>query len=123
MDLALETASALAPAPKPERDDIFGSSSDERYPDATPSIPTTSMLWVDPMNSKNMDVRELNELLGRIRAMGMSSDQPSVYEYIGIKPDDREIHVPTITHLVAANKKLAKRLRSDTCDLRWVFRE
>ena len=42
------------------------------------------------------DVSSLNELLDRIAALGVSTD----YDLIGLKPDEREIISPPVTHLV-----------------------
>ena len=47
--------------------------------------------------SKQMDPMEfssLNELLDRIAALGVTTD----YDQIGLKPDQREIESPPITH-------------------------
>ena len=57
--------------------------------------------------SKKMDpadVSSLNELLDRIAARGFATD----YGQIGLKPDQREIKSPTITHLVAVVEEQAK---------------
>jgi hypothetical protein len=43
------------------------------------------------------DVPSLNELLDCIAALGLSTD----YDRIGLKPNQREINSPPITHLVA----------------------
>ena len=54
-------------------------------------------LRVDSEYSKWMDPAELsslNELLDRIAAMGVAID----YDQIGLKPDQREIKSPLITH-------------------------
>lgn len=50
----------------------------------------------------------LNELLDRVRAMDKTDGQSSVYDKIGLKPDDREIYVPPNAHLVATIKALAE---------------
>ena len=50
------------------------------------------------------DVCSLNELLDRIAALGVSTD----YDRIGLKPDQREINHPPITHLVAVIEEPAK---------------
>ena len=42
----------------------------------------------------------LNELFDRIQTMHMTDDQTPVYDWLGLKPDDREILIPTVTHLV-----------------------
>ena len=54
-------------------------------------------LRVDSEYSKRMDPTELsslNELLDRIAALGVATD----YGQIGLKPDQREIKSPPITH-------------------------
>ena len=43
------------------------------------------------------DVSSLNELLDRIAALGVATD----YDRIGLKPDQREINSPSVTHHVA----------------------
>ena len=50
------------------------------------------------------DISSLNELLDRIATLGVSTD----YDRIRLKPDQREINHPPITHLVAVIKELAK---------------
>ena len=57
-------------------------------------------LHVDSEYSKRMDRTELsslNELLDRITALGVATD----YDRIGLKPDQREIKSPPITHQIA----------------------
>ena len=49
------------------------------------------------------DVSSLNEQLDRIAALGVATD----YDRIGLKPDQREIKSPPITHLVAVVEKQA----------------
>ena len=44
-----------------------------------------------------MDLSSLNELLDRIAALGVAMD----YDRIGLKPDQREIYSPPITHEIA----------------------
>jgi hypothetical protein len=34
------------------------------------------------------------------RAIGISVIRPTAYDQIGLKPDDREINTPPVTHLV-----------------------
>ena len=54
-------------------------------------------LRVDSEYSKQMDLTELsslNELLDRIAALWVATD----YDQIGLKPDQREIESPPITH-------------------------
>ena len=57
-------------------------------------------LRVDSEHSKWMDqvdLSSLNKLLDRITALGVASD----YDRIGLKPDQREINSPLITHQIA----------------------
>ena len=57
-------------------------------------------LRVDSEHSKRMDPTELsslNELLDRIAALGVATH----YDRIGLKPDQREIKSPPITHQIA----------------------
>ena len=57
-------------------------------------------LRVDPEHSKRMDPMELsslNELLDCIAALGVATD----YDQIGLKPDQKEIKTPPITHQIA----------------------
>ena len=42
------------------------------------------------------DASSLNKLLDRIAALGVATD----YDLIGLKPDQREIRCPPVTHLV-----------------------
>ena len=44
-----------------------------------------------------MELSSLNELLDRIAALGVAMD----YDRIGLKPDQREINSPPITHQIA----------------------
>ena len=44
-----------------------------------------------------MELSSLNELLDRITALGVATD----YDQIGLKPDQREINSPPITHQIA----------------------
>src|SRR3954471_9874266 len=44
-----------------------------------------------------MELSSLNELLDRIAALGVATD----YDQIGLKPDQREINSPLVTHHVA----------------------
>ena len=41
-----------------------------------------------------MELSSLNELLDRIAALGVATD----YDRIGLKPDQREINSPPVTH-------------------------
>ena len=57
-------------------------------------------LRINPKHSKQMDPAEfssLNELLDRIAALGITTD----YDRIGLKPDQREIKSPPVTHQIA----------------------
>lgn len=69
----------------------------------------------------SIDVSSLNELLGRNQAMGITNGQPSVYDLIGLKPDDSEIHIPPITHLVATIEDPAEGSPSQPPELRTVY--
>ena len=44
-----------------------------------------------------MELSSLNELLDRIAALGVATD----YDRIGLKPDQREINSPPVTHQIA----------------------
>ena len=44
-----------------------------------------------------MELSSLNELLDRIAALGVAMD----YDRIGLKPDQREINSPSVTHQIA----------------------
>ena len=48
--------------------------------------------WMDPM-----ELSSLNELLDRIAALGVTTD----YDRIRLKPDQREINSPPVTHQIA----------------------
>ena len=57
-------------------------------------------LRVDPEYSKRMDPTELsslNELIDHIATLGVNTN----YDQIGLKPDQREIKTPPITHQIA----------------------
>ena len=57
-------------------------------------------LRVDPEYSASMDPMELwllSELLDRMAALGVATD----YDRVGLKPDQREIKTPPITHQIA----------------------
>ena len=57
-------------------------------------------LHVDSEFAEQMDPMELfslNELLDRIAVLGVATD----YDRIGLKPDQREIHSPLVTHEIA----------------------
>ena len=43
-----------------------------------------------------MELSSLNELLGHIAALGVATD----YDRIGLKPDQREINSPPVTHQI-----------------------
>ena len=44
-----------------------------------------------------VELASLNELLGRIATLGVATD----YDWIGLKPDQREINSPPVTHHIA----------------------
>ena len=48
--------------------------------------------WMDPI-----ELSSLNKLLDRIAALGVATD----YDQIGLKPDQREINSPPVTHQIA----------------------
>src|SRR4051812_27387095 len=48
--------------------------------------------WMNPT-----DLSSLNELLDRIAALGVATD----YDRIGLKPDQRKINSPPVTHQIA----------------------
>ena len=57
-------------------------------------------LRIDPKHSKQMDPAEfssLNELLDSIAALGIATD----YDQIWLKPDQREIKSPPVTHQIS----------------------
>ena len=67
---------------------------------AMTSLVIENRLRVDSEYSKRMDPTELsplNELLDRITALGVATN----YDRIGLKPDQREIKSPPITHQIA----------------------
>ena len=47
-----------------------------------------------------MELSSLNELLDRIAALGVAMD----YDRIGLKPDQREINSPPVTHQIAVEE-------------------
>ena len=60
----------------------------------------TNSLHVNSELAEQMDVMELsslNELLDRITALGVATD----YDRIGLKPDQRDIKSPPVTHEIA----------------------
>ena len=63
----------------------------------------------------------LNELFDRIEIMHMVDDQIPVYDRLGLKPDDREIHIPMVTHLVATVKCPAGGSSSQRPELKTVY--
>ena len=48
-----------------------------------------------------IELASLNELLDRIAALGVATD----YDRIGLKPDQREINSPPVTHQIAVVKE------------------
>ena len=44
-----------------------------------------------------MELSSLNELLDRIAALGVATD----YDWVGLKPDQRDIKSPSVTHQIA----------------------
>ena len=75
-------------------------------PTAAPTI-AKHHLRIGLEHSEKMDpkdVSSLNELLDHITALGVATD----YDQIGLKPDQREIKSPPITHLVAVVEEQAE---------------
>ena len=75
-------------------------------PTAAPTI-ARHHLHISLEHSEKMDpadVSSLNELLDRIAALGVAID----YDRIGLKPDQREIVSPPVTHLVAVIEERAE---------------
>ena len=70
---------------------------------ATPTMTSrviTNSLHVNSELAEQMDPMELsslNELLDRIAALGVATD----YDRIGLKPDQRDIKSPPVTHEIA----------------------
>ena len=61
--------------------------------------------------AKRMDptkLSSLNELLDRMAALGVATD----YDRVGLKPDQREIKTPPITHQIAVVKE---RIEDELC--------
>ena len=56
-----------------------------------------------------MELSSLNELLDRIAALGVTTD----YDRIGLKPDQREINSPPVTHHIA----VVEEQRSDSSSI------
>ena len=59
-----------------------------------------SSLHINSEYTDQMDLMELlslNELLDRIAALGVATD----YDRFGLKPDQREINSPPVTHRIA----------------------
>lgn len=55
-----------------------------------------------------MDLLSLNSALDRISTVGVTNAQPSVYDQIGLRPDDRKIATPPITYLVTIIEEVAE---------------
>ena len=62
------------------------------------------------------DVSDLNELLDHIAALGVATD----YDRIGVKPDQREIRSPLITHHLAIMEEQANNDSSPTLRTKYV---
>ena len=76
-------------------------------------------LRIGPEYSDKIDptyVASLNELLDRIATLGVATD----YDRIGLKPDQREIKSPLITHLVAIVEEQANNNSSPTLRTSYV---
>ena len=72
------------------------------------NIAVAAALRVNSENPESTDLASVNDLLNRFWAMGISVDRPFIYDHIGLKPDDREIHTPPVTHLVAVVEETAE---------------
>ena len=59
-----------------------------------------------------MELSSLNELLDRIAALGVATD----YDRIGLKPDQREINSPPVTHQIAVVEEQC----SDSSSILWM---
>ena len=62
------------------------------------------------------DISSLNELLDRIAALGVTTD----YDRIGLKPNQREIKSPPVTHLVVVVEERADNTSSPKLKTRYV---
>ena len=62
------------------------------------------------------DVSAVNKLLDRITALEVTTD----YDQIGLKPDQREIKSPPITHQVAVVEEQADNNSSPTLRTKYV---
>ena len=62
-------------------------------------LPRIGLGYSEKMDQAN--ISSLSELLDHIAALGVST----YYGWIGLKPDQREINHPTITHLVVVVKE------------------
>ena len=72
---------------------------------ATPPMAARHGPRICPKYSKKLDptdVSSLNKILDRIAVLGVSTD----YDRIGIKPNQREINHPPVTHFVAIVEEL-----------------
>ncbi|KAE8808070.1 hypothetical protein D1007_15498 [Hordeum vulgare] len=72
--------------------------------EVTSSAAEGSVTHVSPKHTSDMnsiEIQVLHELLNQIQAMGMTDSQATIYAQIGLRPDDREIRVPPITHLIS----------------------
>ena len=64
-----------------------------------------------------VDISSLNELLERIATLALSTD----YGRIRLKPDQREINLPPITHLVAVVEERAENASSTELRTNYVW--
>ena len=72
--------------------------------------PRTDHLRFNPEDAKKMDPTDLvylNVILVRIQAMGLDDGPISIYDQIGIRPDDRVIYTPRDSLLVASVEESA----------------
>lgn len=96
----------------------------EHSPGASSNDPGASVPQANPEHSNGMDSAEtplLHELLGWIQAMGMIDDQSRIYDRVGLRPGDKEIRVPPITHLVTTIYCPAKGSPHQLPELRMVY--
>ena len=93
--------------------DCLGSSSAEHDHEVISDTPGAVRLQVnleDGQNTDPMNRSLLNGMLDQIQTMGITGGQSSVYDQIGHKTDDREIHAPPVPRLAANTERLDRGL-------------
>ncbi|KAE8795893.1 Defensin-like protein 6 [Hordeum vulgare] len=103
----IETNFIPDPALKTDRLGASELASAELSPRAISSTTGGSGTQADPeytSGTSTAEIPTLHKLLDRIQAMGMRNGQGTIYDWIRISPDDREIHMSSITHLVSTIK-------------------